>query len=36
MATPVIYGPEYSTYVRTIRLTFEEKPAEYRLEPVEL
>jgi glutathione S-transferase len=36
MATPVIYGPEYSTYVRTIRLTFEEKPAEYRLEPVHI
>ena len=36
MATPVIYGPEYSTYVRTIRLTFEEKPAEYNLEPVHI
>jgi glutathione S-transferase len=34
MTTPVIYGPDYSTYVRTVRLTFEEKPAEYRLEPV--
>jgi glutathione S-transferase len=36
MATPVIYGPDYSTYVRTVRLTFEEKPAEYRLEPIHI
>ena len=34
MAMPVIYGADYSTYVRTVRLTFEEKPAEYRLEHV--
>src|SRR5204863_4873998 len=33
-AMPVIYGADYSTYVRTVRLTFEEKPAEYRLEHV--
>ncbi len=36
MATPIIYGPDYSTYVRTVRLAFEEKPAEYRLEPVHI
>lgn len=36
MATPVIYGPEYSTYVRTVRLALEEKPAEYRLEHVDM
>jgi len=36
MPAPVIYGPEYSTYVRTIRLTLEEKPAQYRLEPVHI
>src|SRR5438045_7260716 len=34
MAIPVIYGADYSTYVRTVRLPFEEKPAEYRLEHV--
>ena len=34
MVIPVIYGADYSTYVRTVRLTFEEKPAEYRLEHV--
>ena len=34
MTLPVIYGADYSTYVRTARLTFEEKPAEYRLEHV--
>lgn len=36
MGTPVIHGPDYSTYVRSVRLAFEEKPAEYRLEPVDL
>jgi glutathione S-transferase len=36
MTIPVIYGADYSTYVRTVRLTFEEKPAEYRLEPVHI
>ncbi len=36
MASPVVYGPDYSTYVRTVRLAFEEKPAEYRLEPVHI
>ena len=36
MATPIIYGPDYSTYVRTVRLAHEEKPVEYRLEPVHI
>jgi glutathione S-transferase len=36
MGIPVVYGPDYSTYVRTVRLTLEEKPAEYRLEPVHI
>lgn len=36
MATPIIYGPDYSTYVRTVRLAFAEKPAEYRLESVHM
>lgn len=34
MGTPIIYGPELSTYVRTVRLAFEEKGASYKLEPV--
>ena len=29
MATPIIYGTEMSTYVRTARMAFEEKPAQY-------
>jgi glutathione S-transferase len=29
MATPIIYGTDMSTYVRTVRMTFEEKPAQY-------
>lgn len=36
MSEAVIHGPDYSTYVRTVRLAFEEKPAEYRLEPVHI
>ncbi len=31
MATPIIYGTEFSTYVRTARMAFEEKPASYQL-----
>jgi glutathione S-transferase len=31
MATPIIYGTEFSTYVRTVRMVFEEKPAQYEL-----
>ena len=29
MATPIIYGTDLSTYVRTVRMAFEEKPAQY-------
>jgi glutathione S-transferase len=29
MATPIIYGTDLSTYVRTARMAFEEKPAQY-------
>src|SRR5262249_20774831 len=36
MATPVLYGPAYSTYTRTARLAFEEKGAGYRLEEVDI
>jgi glutathione S-transferase len=31
MATPIIYGTDLSTYVRTTRMAFEEKPAQYQL-----
>lgn len=36
MTTPIVYGPAYSTYTRTVRLALEEKPAEYRLEQVDM
>lgn len=36
MATAIIHGPDYSTYVRTVRLTFEEKGAPYELRPVHI
>ena len=36
MADPVIYGPAFSTYVRSVRLTLEEKAAPYRLEEVNI
>lgn len=32
--TPIIYGTEFSTYVRSARMAFEEKGAEYRLHDV--
>ncbi len=32
MADPILYGPDYSTYVRTSRLALEEKGVAYRLE----
>jgi glutathione S-transferase len=35
MAEPILYGPDYSTYVRTARLAFEEKGVSYRLEQVD-
>lgn len=31
MATPISYGTEFSTHVRTARTAFEEKPAQYQL-----
>lgn len=31
MATPIIYGTDFSTYVRSVRMSFEEKPAQYQL-----
>jgi glutathione S-transferase len=31
MGTPIIYGTPFSTYVRTARMAFEEKPALYQL-----
>jgi glutathione S-transferase len=36
MAAPVVYGPAYSTYVRTARLALEEKSAAYTLEEVDM
>lgn len=32
--TPIVYGPEFSTYVRSVRMAFEEKQAEYTLHDV--
>jgi glutathione S-transferase len=31
MATPILYGTDMSTYVRTARMAYEEKPAPYEL-----
>jgi glutathione S-transferase len=36
MAKPVIYGPAYSTYARTVRLALEEKGADYDLVEVDI
>ena len=36
MAKPVVYGPAYSTYARTVRLALEEKGADYDLVEVDL
>jgi glutathione S-transferase len=36
MADPVIYGPAFSTYVRSVLLTLEEKGAPYRLEEINI
>ncbi len=36
MADPVIYGPGFSTYVRSVRLALEEKGAPYRLEEINI
>jgi glutathione S-transferase len=32
--TPIIYGTEFSTYVRSVRMAFEEKAAAYKLDDV--
>ena len=32
--TPIVYGTEFSTYVRSVRMAFEEKGAAYKLEDV--
>ncbi len=34
MAAPIIYGPNFSTYVRSVRLALEEKPVSYQLTEV--
>ncbi|MEQ8968045.1 MAG: glutathione S-transferase family protein [Azospirillaceae bacterium] len=34
MSDPIVYGPAYSTYVRSARLALEEKPVGYTLEHV--
>jgi len=36
MAAPIVYGPPISTYVRTVRLTLEEKPASYEFVDVSM
>jgi glutathione S-transferase len=36
MTDPIIYGPAFSTYVRSVRLALEEKGAAYRLEEVNI
>ncbi len=36
MAEPIIYGPAFSTYARSVRLVLEEKGAAYRLEEVNI
>ena len=36
MAQPIIYGPAYSTYVRTLRMALEEKGVDYKMEEVDL
>lgn len=32
--TPIVYGPEFSTYVRSVRMAYEEKGAAYQLHDV--
>jgi glutathione S-transferase len=36
MSEPIIYGPAYSTYTRSVRLALEEKGVGYKLEPVDI
>ena len=35
MGKPVVYGPAYSTYVRSVRLALEEKGVDYTLEEID-
>lgn len=35
MTDTIVYGPAYSTYVRTVRLALEEKGVPYRLEEID-
>lgn len=36
MAAPIVYGPSFSTYARTVRLVLEEKSVAYELRPVNI
>lgn len=36
MSEPIVYGPAFSTYVRSVRLALEEKHVPYRLEEVDM
>jgi len=36
MAAPIVYGPDYSTYVRTVRLALEEKGVAYQFVDVKM
>jgi glutathione S-transferase len=36
MADPIIFGPNYSTYVRSVRMALEEKGAAYKLHEVDI
>lgn len=36
MSEPILYGPAYSTYARTVRLTLEEKGVPYELKEVDI
>jgi glutathione S-transferase len=36
MSDPIIYGPAYSTYARSVRLALEEKGVPYKLEAVDI
>lgn len=36
MTSPILYGPGFSTYVRSVRLALEEKGVPYQLEEVDL
>ena len=36
MTTPIVHGPAYSTYTRTVRLALEEKGVAYKLDEVDI